>query len=106
MRLIDADMLKEDLSKFYDNIVTARELIDSQPTVEQTQHWDYFYESACVIVQAFVDEYPFPNVLELIKALSFIATKRNTISTDEIIKWAKDYCAEWYDKHMKDGEQE
>ena len=35
MRLIDADLLKEDLSKFYEGIVTARELIDSQPTVEQ-----------------------------------------------------------------------
>lgn len=104
--MIDADVLKQDLSRFYHGIITARKLIDSQPTVEQTQHWDYFYESACVIVQAFVDEFPFPNVLELIKALSFVATKRNTISTDEIIKWAKDYCAEWYDKHMKAGEQE
>ena len=34
MRLIDADLLKEDLSKFYDGWMTARELIDSQPTVE------------------------------------------------------------------------
>ena len=34
MRLIDADLLKEDLSKFYDGIITARELIDRQPTVE------------------------------------------------------------------------
>ena len=34
MRLIDADLLKEDLSKFYDGIVTAMELIDSQPTVD------------------------------------------------------------------------
>lgn len=35
MRLIDADLLKEDLTRFYDGIVTAKELIDSQPTVEQ-----------------------------------------------------------------------
>ena len=106
MRLIDADLLKEDLTKFYDGIATAKELIDSQPTIKQTPHWDYFYESACVIVQAFDDEFPFPNVLELIKALSFVATKRNTISTGEIITWAKDYCAEWYDKYMKGGEHE
>lgn len=34
MRLIDADVLKQDLSRFYDGIITARELIDRQPTVE------------------------------------------------------------------------
>lgn len=33
MRAIDADALKEDLTRFYDNEVTARELIDEQPTV-------------------------------------------------------------------------
>lgn len=33
MRMIDADALKEDLTRFYDNEVTARELIDEQPTV-------------------------------------------------------------------------
>ncbi len=33
MRLIDADALKEDLTRFYDNEVTARDLIDEQPTV-------------------------------------------------------------------------
>ena len=33
MRLIDADALKQDLTKFYDNEVTARELIDAQPTI-------------------------------------------------------------------------
>lgn len=59
MRLIDADVLKEDLSKFYDGIVTARELIDSQPTVELLKekqpkkgHWiideyDYLDCSCC-----------------------------------------------------------
>lgn len=33
MRLIDADVLKEDLTRFYDNEVTAKELIDEQPTI-------------------------------------------------------------------------
>ena len=32
-RLIDADALKNDLSRFYDGEVTARQLIDEQPTV-------------------------------------------------------------------------
>lgn len=34
MRLIDADALKEDLTRFYDNEVTARKLIDEQPTIQ------------------------------------------------------------------------
>lgn len=33
MRPIDADALKEDLTRFYDNEVTARDLIDDQPTI-------------------------------------------------------------------------
>ena len=33
MRPIDADALKLDLSRFYDSEVTARELIDEQPTI-------------------------------------------------------------------------
>lgn len=33
MRLIDADALKLDLTRFYDNEVTAKQLIDEQPTV-------------------------------------------------------------------------
>ena len=33
MRLIDADALKKDLTRFYDNEVTAKQLIDEQPTV-------------------------------------------------------------------------
>ena len=37
MRLIDADSLKEDLTRFYDGEVTARQLIDEQPTVEPEQ---------------------------------------------------------------------
>ena len=32
-RLIDADALKKDLTKFYDGIVTAKRLIDEQPTI-------------------------------------------------------------------------
>lgn len=31
-RYIDADALKKDLTRFYDNEVTAKELIDEQPT--------------------------------------------------------------------------
>ena len=34
MRPIDADALKKDLTRFYDNEVTARELIDEQPTAD------------------------------------------------------------------------
>lgn len=34
MRLIDADALKKDLTRFYDNEVTARKLIEEQPTVD------------------------------------------------------------------------
>lgn len=33
MRLIDADALKEDLTRFYAGEVTARNLIDEQPTI-------------------------------------------------------------------------
>jgi hypothetical protein len=33
MRPIDADALKEDLTRFYANEVTARDLIDEQPTI-------------------------------------------------------------------------
>ena len=32
-RLIDADELKKDLSRFYDGEVTAKQLIDEQPTI-------------------------------------------------------------------------
>ena len=56
MRLIDADLLKGDLSKFYEGIVTARELIDNQPTVEQQKvilckdckHWrEHEFSTTC-----------------------------------------------------------
>lgn len=33
-RLIDADVLKKDLTRFYDGEVVARKLIDEQPTVD------------------------------------------------------------------------
>ena len=41
MRLIDADVLKKDLTRFYDNVVTAKQLIDEQPTIElqRTGKW-------------------------------------------------------------------
>lgn len=38
-RLIDADELKKDLTRFYDNEVTAKQLIDEQPTIEPEQRW-------------------------------------------------------------------
>ena len=34
LRYIDADALKKDLTRFYDNEVTAKELIDEQPTAD------------------------------------------------------------------------
>ena len=34
MKLIDADVLKADLTRFYDNEVTAKRLIDEQPTID------------------------------------------------------------------------
>ena len=34
MRPIDADVLKTELTRFYDNEVTAKRLIDEQPTVK------------------------------------------------------------------------
>ena len=33
MKLINPNTLKQDLSAFYDNEVTARQLIDNQPTI-------------------------------------------------------------------------
>ena len=37
MRLIDADALKKDLTRFYDGEVVARKLIDEQPTVDAVE---------------------------------------------------------------------
>ena len=39
MRLIDADALKKDLTRFYDNEITAKRLIDEQPTIEPKTNW-------------------------------------------------------------------
>ena len=39
MRLIDADALKTDLTRFYDGIVTAKQLIDEQPTIVANFAW-------------------------------------------------------------------
>ena len=59
MRAIDADALKKDLTRFYNNEVTAKQLIDEQPTIEpqrkkgtwieQDDSWDgvYYECSAC-----------------------------------------------------------
>ena len=85
--------------------------IDRIPAVtiiqqEANSNWDYFYEVACTIVQAFDENYPSPNVIEVIKALSFAASKCKTTSTEEIVKWAKDYCVKWFELNIKDGEHE
>lgn len=49
MRMIDGDALKQDLTRFYDNEVTAKQLIDEQPTVSG---WisvkDRFPEFPCI----------------------------------------------------------
>lgn len=39
MRAIDADVLKKDLTRFYGNEVTAKRLIDEQPTIEPEPNW-------------------------------------------------------------------
>lgn len=54
-RLIDADVLKKDLTRFYDGEVVARKLIDEQPTVDAVPvihgRWEWdgeaFVCSAC-----------------------------------------------------------
>ena len=66
MRLIDADVLKEDLSKFYEGIIPARDLIDRQPTVEPERKkgkWqpykygdDTWHQcSACGVADRYID---------------------------------------------------
>ena len=42
-RYIDAEALKKDLTRFYDNEVTAKELIDEQPTadVQPVKHGEW-----------------------------------------------------------------
>ena len=37
MRPIDADALKTDLTRFYDGVVTAKQLIDEQPTIQSDE---------------------------------------------------------------------
>lgn len=68
---------------------------------DNQQQLDFYYEAACRIVQAFDPEYPSPNVIELIQALSFASVKLNTMSTEKIVQWANKYCAEWFEKHIK-----
>lgn len=61
MRPIDADALKVDLTRFYNNMVTAKQLIDEQPTVDAApvvhgrwdeRHVDYASDCAIDEVQA------------------------------------------------------
>ena len=57
MRAIDADALKEDLTRFYDNEVTARKLIDEQPTIQpdivRCEECKYHYQRNCPIERYF-----------------------------------------------------
>ena len=57
MRAIDADALKEDLTRFYDNEVTARKLIDEQPTIHpeivRCEECKYHYQRNCPIEKYF-----------------------------------------------------
>ena len=48
-RYIDAEALKKDLTRFYDNEVTARELIDAQPTadVQPVKHGKWIEKTVC-----------------------------------------------------------
>jgi hypothetical protein len=55
MRLIDADALKQDLTRFYDNEVTAKRLIDEQPTKEPCN------TDTCKVVRAYMNEWDKPN---------------------------------------------
>ena len=54
MRPIDADALKKDLTRFYDNEVTARELIDEQPTIEAITR-ERYHEMTERFLDEFVD---------------------------------------------------
>lgn len=57
-RLIDADALKLDLTRFYDNEITAKRLIDEQPTIDAIPvEWMRKYDDA------------FDNVLPISSAL-------------------------------------
>ena len=55
MRLIDADALKQDLSRFYSGEVTARNLIDEQPTIImqecKTGHWVGIDDEPCDVYE-------------------------------------------------------
>jgi hypothetical protein len=55
MRAIDADALKEDLTRFYDNEVTARKLIDEQPTIQPEPHEIGYKECANALLKMWMD---------------------------------------------------
>lgn len=53
MRLIDADALKTDLTRFYDNEVTAKQLIDEQPTIDAISvEWLLKKKASCIHMAA------------------------------------------------------
>lgn len=55
MRAIDADALKEDLTRFYDNEVTARKLIDEQPTIQPEPHEIGYDDCANALLKMWMD---------------------------------------------------
>lgn len=55
MRAIDADALKEDLTRFYDNEVTARKLIDEQPTIQSEPHEIGYDDCANALLKMWMD---------------------------------------------------
>lgn len=55
MRAINADALKEDLTRFYDNEVTARKLIDEQPTIQPEPHEIGYDDCANALLKMWMD---------------------------------------------------
>ena len=60
--------------------------------------FDRDYAIACTIIQAFLPDYPSPNVNELAHALLLASEVSGELETDKVIEWAKKYSAEWYKK--------
>lgn len=82
MRLIDADALKKDLTRFYDNEVTAKQLIDEQPTIKQEPCEDAIsleaVKNTMFMVQrtAFISDNEFSRTLGLLMKLPPVTPKQ------------------------------